>query len=329
VGVNLSKVSVDMSVGLEPDKLQWAVDFRERVILNMGRFADHRRDLVDLLLICLANSAPILLEGKAGTGKTSLFTSFSRCFKGFFSRISLSTDLFPQDLMGYERRDFDGGISIQPGPIFSHFLLLDNINLATPRTVSALINVLQGEGILIGSETLSQLTPFLACATRTELFQDETSYNLSVLQLDQFMLSSSLDYPTFDQQIHFLTLGELDIRQISPTIDLPDVIKLQTLARLISVDIAIVSTIAEIAAATREGSAARSLSSGLSSRAASMFKRATQARALLNGRNRVTTEDLRVLASPLMRHRLDLTFAARAEGESADQIISRILADVF
>jgi MoxR-like ATPase len=282
--------------------------------------------LADLIVGVLAGSH-ILLEDVPGVGKTTLAKALARSLSVEFKRAQFTPDLLPTDILGssvYNPRD--GSFAFKPGPVFTNILLADEINRASPRTQSALLEAMSEGQVSIEGLTHSLPTPFFVIATQNPI-EFHGTYPLPEAQLDRFGLRLSLGYPAPDQETDVL-FGQSHHHPLDDTravLDGPAVVDLQHAARAIRVDRKLGLYLIDIVTATRSHSALRL---GCSPRGSLALFRATQARALLSGRDYAIPEDLKQEAVPALAHRLTLDTKAKYTGVRKEDIVREILDEV-
>jgi MoxR-like ATPase len=293
--------------------------------------------LVRGLLIGLISQGNLLLEGAPGLGKTLLVRVLARALDLNFSRIQFTPDLMPADITGGPtlHRTADGAteLAFRPGPIFSHILLADEINRGTPRTQSALLEAMQEQAVTIGGERHVLEAPFLVIATQNPI-EMEGTYPLPEAQLDRFLLKLLVGYPTLEMLVRIgletTTHSEPDIQ---PVLDRETLRGIQRLARDIVVGDHVADLAARITLATHPGTAGcpevvkKYVRDGASPRAMQALVLAGRARALLEGRAFVSSEDLLAVGPDILRHRIFIGFEAGLEGVSTDDLVAVVLAE--
>ena len=290
-------------------------------------------DVVEGVLICLLSGGHVLLEGVPGLGKTTLLRTLARTMQLKYSRIQFTPDLMPGDIVGSMIIDSEGGsreLRFQPGPIFTHLCLADEINRATPKTQSALLEAMQEHTVTIGTTTHSLDAPFLVMATQNPI-EMEGTYPLPEAQLDRFLLQIDVGYPDrlAERQILIETTGEREARP-KPVMTAEDLMAAQRLVRRAPIGDRVVEAILDLVRAGRPGEGdaelTKEISWGPGPRAAQALMLAARARALVDGRLSPSLDDIVVLAEPALKHRMALSFAARAEGETISAVIGRLVA---
>ena len=291
-----------------------------RVILGKG-------DALDQVLVALLSGSHLLLEDVPGVGKTTLAKALARSFAGDFKRVQFTPDLLPTDILGssvYNPRD--GSFSFKDGPIVTNVLLADEINRASPRTQSALLEAMSEGQVSIEGVTRPLPEPFLVIATQNPV-EFHGTYPLPEAQLDRFGLRLSLGYPAAAEELEVL-FGQLrrhPLEDVRPVLDAATVLALQADVRMVRVERTLGAYVVALSNATRQHP---SVQLGCSPRGTLALFRAAQARALLLGRDYAVPEDVKVEAVPVMAHRLGLETKARYAGISKESVVQDVLAAV-
>ena len=291
-----------------------------RVILGKEKALDH-------VLVALLSANHLLLEDVPGVGKTTLAKALARSFDGHFRRVQFTPDLLPTDILGsavYKPRD--GSFSFQEGPVFTHVLLADEINRASPRTQSALLEAMSEGQVSAEGDTRPLPSPFLVVATQNPVEYHGT-YPLPEAQLDRFGLRLSLGYPGAEEEVDviFSQAERHPVDTLEPVLSAEDVLALQARVRRVRVERRLGRYVVSLAAATRRHP---SIQLGCSPRGTLMLVHAAQARAFVEGRDYVIPEDVKAEAVPVLAHRLGLETKARYSGVSREEIVREILASV-
>jgi len=317
------------------------VEFRQmfRAIRDeLSRVIVGQQGLLELVIIALLSGGHVLLEGVPGLGKTLLVRTLAQALDLRFSRIQFTPDLMPADILGTNlivqdesgRRRFE----FQSGPVFAQIVLADEINRATPKTQSALLEAMQEHAVTTGGETRRLVEPFFVLATQNPI-EMEGTYPLPEAQLDRFLFKLRVPFPELTEleEIIDRTTGP-EVSAAGRVADGPVVIGMQALARQVPVAAHVREYAARLVLATHPGStgavdsARRFVRYGASPRGAQALILAGKVRALSQGRVNVAVEDLRALALPALRHRLILNFEGEAEGTDPDDVLRAAMQEI-
>ncbi len=355
-------VPVKSADAKSPDMIQQVERLRaarQQLKDEVGKVIVGQQDVVDLLLLGLMCRGHVLLHGVPGLGKTLMARTLSQSLDLKFKRVQFTPDLMPSDITGtdvIEEQEGGGGhrLKFNPGPVFTNFLLADEINRTPPKTQAALLQAMQEQEVSAGNHTYKLDPPFFVVATQNPI-EMEGTYPLPEAQVDRFMFNVRVRYPTIEEEAAIIrgTTGAT-VAQASSVMTAADLLALQEIVRSVPVSDDVVMYAARLVGATRPEKAGpdrantnrananrtsaappasvpavtRYVTYGASPRAGQALVLAGKARALLDGRYHVDFADISALAHPVLRHRLVLNFHARADNVDTDHVIDELLAGV-
>ena len=305
---------------------------------EIGKVIVGQEAIVDGTLNALFANGHVLLEGVPGLGKTLLVRTLSQVLDLSFNRIQFTPDLMPADVLGtnmvHETDDGKRAFEFQHGPIFSHLVLADEINRATPKTQSAMLEAMQERSVTVGGKIRKMDLPFFVLATQNPIDQEGT-YPLPEAQLDRFFYKLLVGYPTAGELSEIVTrTTEGSSVQVSKVVDGATLIELQQLVQQVPVASHVKNYAIRLILATHPNTETalditnQFLRFGSSPRGAQALLLGAKVQALTEGRFNVSFDDVAVVATPALRHRLIVNFEAEAEGVTTDIVLDKIMADV-
>ncbi len=319
-------------------KLQLAVDRLNAVRREIAKVIVGQDDVVEGVLICLLASGHVLLEGVPGLGKTTLLRTLSRTLQLKYSRIQFTPDLMPADIVGsmvIETDDRGGkGLRFQPGPIFAHLVLADEINRATPKTQSALLEAMQERTVTSGTVTHELEKPFLVMATQNPI-EMEGTYPLPEAQLDRFLMKILVTYPS-REELSRIVERTIQREEQTPVavMDRDAILEVRDVCRQVLVAPHVQEYAIQLVMATQpEQAEAHDLARkyvryGSSPRGAQALVECGRCHALMRGRFHLAIEDVQKVAPAVLRHRIILNFDAHADGQTPETILQTIIKGV-
>jgi MoxR-like ATPase len=306
-----------------------------RMTQQLGRVIVGQTEVLKQVLIALFCQGHCILEGAPGLAKTLMISSIAQLLSLSFRRIQFTPDLMPSDITGTEILDEQEGtgrrvMRFVRGPIFGNIVLGDEINRTPPKTQAALLQAMQEYKVTIAGEDHVLEKPFLVLGTQNPIEQEGT-YPLPEAQLDRFMFKILVDYPTYEEELAIAestTSG--DLPRLDALLDRNGILSLQKIVRKVLVGRSVTAYAVKLARATRPASeeapefVKKYLSFGAGPRACQAMLLGAKANALLDGRVHASTEDIRYVARPVMRHRLVTSFRAESDGVTADHIVEKL-----
>ena len=293
-----------------------------RIIANIETVIVGKREPVELVVMALVARGHVLIEDMPGTGKTSLVSALAKSIDCGFRRIQFTPDVMPSDVTGFsifnqKTRDFE----FRPGSIMTNLVLADEINRASAKTQSALLEAMEERQVTVDGETRKLEEPFMVLATENPIEQYGT-YPLPEAQLDRFLIKLSMGYLKMDEEVKAILEADEAKERIEPVASAADVLALREAAKRIRVAPAVARYAVQITAATRE---AKECAFGASPRGSKALVMLSQAHALLRGRSYVSPDDIKYLAPYALCHRISLTHEAKMAGRSPEDVVGALL----
>jgi MoxR-like ATPase len=306
---------------------------------QLGRVIVGQNEVLKQVLIALFCQGHCILEGVPGLAKTLMISTIAQLLSLTFKRIQFTPDLMPSDITGTEILEEEEGtghrrLRFVKGPVFAHVLLGDEINRTPPKTQAALLQAMQEYKVTTAGEDYNLEKPFLVLGTQNPIEQEGT-YPLPEAQLDRFMFKILVDYPSYEEE---LTIAESttggDLPAVKPVLSRENILAIQKVVRKVIIARSVTAYAVQLVRATRPHSdeapefVKKYLTWGAGPRACQALLLGGKAHALLDGRVHVSTEDIRYVARPVLRHRLATSFRAESDGVSADHIVEKLFNEV-
>lgn len=317
--------------------LQEMIDKVKACEAEIGKGIIGQRAIIRQVLLAILSDGNVLLEGVPGLGKTELVKAISKVLSTSFSRIQFTPDLMPADVTGTNliiKEEGNNVFRFEPGPVFANIVLADEINRATPKTQSALLEAMQEKTVTVGKTTYELPKPFMVLATQNPI-ENEGTYPLPEAQLDRFLFKLLVEFPSKDElkEIMDITITNQKV-ELNSVMNGEDIIAIRTAIKDMPISDAVMDYALSLVVATHPEDAnapevtKKYVANGASPRAAQAIVKTAKARAFMEGRYNVAFEDIQFVAYPALRHRLALNFEAISDGVSADDVIREIMAAV-
>ena len=302
----------------------------EQIRLEVGKVIVGQHEMVDQLLVALLTKGHVLIEGVPGVAKTITARFLARCLDMDFSRIQFTPDLMPSDIIGTSIFDSSkAAFEFKKGPIFSNFVLIDEINRSPAKTQAALFEVMEERQITVDGVRYSMQEPFVVIATQNPI-EHEGTYRLPEAQLDRFLFKIKVGYPTKTQEVEIIRrehaiINENKIDAVQKVLSTVDLLKYQSMVRKVAVKEELLSYIANIVCKTREH---HLIYLGASPRASIAMLLASKGYAALAGRDFVTPDDIKAAAASILNHRIVVSPEREMEGLTAENVIEQIIESI-
>lgn len=327
VSVKSSEIRKNREISLieaSPQQIELFGERFHRIASNVETVIQGKREVIELVVMALVAEGHVLVEDVPGVGKTQLAKSIARSIDGAFNRIQFTPDLLPSDVTGVSVWDRNRSeFEFKPGPIFANIVVGDEINRASPKTQSALLEAMEERQVTSDGITRELALPFMVVATQNPL-EHEGTYPLPEAQLDRFMMRVVIGYPNRQKELemmdtHGVRSTFLDLEPVATTEEIGEMI---SIARGVNVSQSVKTYIVDLVEGTRNHS---DILLGASPRSALFLQRLSRARAASEGREYVTPDDIKALADPVLQHRMSLRPEAQMRGETLGEIIEEVM----
>ena len=322
---------------MDEKQLQEMIEKVKNCEAEIGKGIIGQRNIIRQVLLAILADGNVLLEGVPGLGKTELVKAISKVMSTSFSRIQFTPDLMPADVTGTNliiKEEGNNVFQFEAGPVFANIVLADEINRATPKTQSALLEAMQEKTVTVGKTTYELPQPFVVLATQNPI-ENEGTYPLPEAQLDRFLFKLLVEFPSKQELKEIMDITVTNEKaELASIMTGEDILAIRNVIRDMPVADAVMDYALSIVVATHpENKEApeitkKYIQTGASPRAAQAIVKTAKARAFMEGRFNVAFEDIQFVAYPALRHRLALNFAAVSEGVNADAVISDILKEI-
>lgn len=307
--------------------IQGMEQMNNQLMDHVGKIIVGKGQTIELVMTAIVASGHVLLEDVPGTGKTMLAKSVASSLDCTFQRIQFTPDLLPSDLTGIHFfNQKEGDFEFRPGPLFANLVLADEINRATPRTQSSLLECMEERQISIDGSTRQLERPFIVIATQNPV-DNQGTFPLPEAQMDRFMMKIRMGYPSSEESVEILrrTVASRSVADLSAIISREQLLEAQNTYTTVQIDEDLLRYIIHLTEATRQHP---ELSLGVSPRGAQALLKASQAWAALHGRDFVLPDDIKILAEPVLAHRLVFRNRVRQQEGLAERIIQELLSQI-
>lgn len=332
LGVSQPKVAPSLAPNISAETWQMAAKQTDALMDAVGKAVIGQQDIIRQLCVCIVAGGHALVEGLPGLGKTLMVKAYAKAIGGSYHRVQFTPDLMPADITGHTLYDMHSSEwKVRRGPVFCNLLLADEINRASAKTQSALLEVMQEQQVTIEGTTYEVAEPFITIATQNPL-EHEGTYPLPEAQLDRFLFNILIDYPTEANEALMLktvldgSIGaSLDLSAVPQVMSPERLVKLQKLASHVSIDDRVIQYALQLTRLTRQH---QGISAGAGPRGGIALLRAARASALMDGRHYVIPDDIISVAVPVLRHRIALSADYQIEGVRPDQVIEQVVSSI-